>query len=80
MTRPDGLRTLAPAMPLDAALPARLRDLLGAEAVLTAPEDIIPYAFDGTAVLRQMPGCVALPRNTEQVAAVLRLASVVSPK
>jgi glycolate oxidase len=62
-------------MPLDVAFPGRLRDILGAEAVLTAPEDLMPYAFDGTAALRQMPGCVAFARSTEHVAAVLKLAS-----
>ena len=62
-------------MPLDVAFPGRLRDILGAEAVLTAPEDLIPYAFDGTAALRQIPGCVAFARSTELVAAVLKLAS-----
>jgi glycolate oxidase len=62
-------------MPLDATLLARLRDLLGAGAVLTAPEDLIPYSFDGTAAQRQLPGCVVFAHNTEQVAGILRLAS-----
>jgi glycolate oxidase len=49
--------------------------LFGAERVLTAPEDLIPYSFDGTAALRQRPRCVVFPRITDEVAAVLRLAS-----
>jgi hypothetical protein len=31
----------------------RLIQRLGRERVLTAPEDLIPYAFDGTAAFRQ---------------------------
>ncbi|HWI58426.1 MAG TPA: FAD-linked oxidase C-terminal domain-containing protein [Bacillota bacterium] len=52
-----------------------LRGLLGAEQVLTDKEDLIPYSFDGTAALQQMPGCVVFARNTEQVAAILKLAT-----
>lgn len=62
-------------MPPAPSLLARLRNLLGAEHVLTATEDLIPYSFDGTAALREMPGCVVFPRTTEQVAGVLRLAN-----
>lgn len=62
-------------MSLDPALLGRLRQLLDPARVLTAPEDLIPYSFDGTAALRQMPSCVVFPRSTPEVAAVLRLAS-----
>ena len=55
-------------------LATRLRALLGPKAVLTAPEDLIAYAFDGTAALKQRPRVVVFPRNSEQVAAVLKLA------
>ena len=48
--------------------------LLGPEQVLTKQEDLIPYSFDGTAVLRQQPGCVVFPRTAEEVAGVLRVA------
>jgi glycolate oxidase len=49
--------------------------LLGAERVLTAPEDLIPYSFDGTAALKQRPRCVVFAKTAEEVAAVLKLAS-----
>ncbi len=62
-------------MPLDPGLLTSLRKLLGAEHVLTAPEDLIPYSFDGTAALRALPGAVVFARTTEQVAGVLRLAN-----
>jgi glycolate oxidase len=43
-----------------------LRDLRAAfpeSAVLTRHEDLIPYGFDGTAALRQLPGAVVFPRD-----------------
>jgi len=54
---------------------SELRGLVGAEHVLTAKEDLIPYSFDGTAALQQMPGCVVFPTTTDQVAGVLKLAN-----
>ncbi len=51
-----------------------LRRLAGPDNVLTRTEDLIPYSFDGTAALQQMPGCVVLPTSTAQVAEVLKLA------
>src|SRR5262245_59479243 len=53
----------------------RLTTLLGAENVLTGKEDLIPYSFDGTAALKQMPGCVVFARSAAQVQEVLRLAN-----
>lgn len=47
---------------------------LGAHRVLTAREDIIPYGFDGTATLKQLPACVAFPRDAADVSFVLNLA------
>jgi glycolate oxidase len=58
---------------LPAATLAQLRAVVGADQVLTAKEDLIPYSFDGTAALNQMPGCVAFVTSTEQVSAVLKL-------
>jgi len=52
-----------------------LRAIVGDANVLTAQEDLIPYSFDGTAALRQMPRCVVFPQSTEQVVAVLNLAN-----
>src|SRR5690348_13843347 len=62
-------------MPLAQQLISDLRNVVGAKSVLTAPEDLIPYSFDGTAALRQMPGCVVFATNTEQVAAILKIAN-----
>ncbi|MGD0539863.1 MAG: FAD-linked oxidase C-terminal domain-containing protein [Verrucomicrobiota bacterium] len=62
-------------MPLPPTLLARLRNLLGPDNVLTAAEDLIPYSFDGTAALRQMPGAVLMATTTPQVAGILKLAA-----
>src|SRR6185369_5664311 len=53
---------------------AGLKRIVGAENVLTAPEDLIPYSFDGTAGLQQMPGCVVFAKTTEQISEVLKQA------
>ena len=53
---------------------ARLREFIAPEEILFQREDLIPYSFDGTAALREMPGCVVFPRSTDQVSQVLALA------
>ncbi len=52
---------------------AALRKLLGSEHVLTEPEDILPYGFDGTAVLKQRPLAVVFPADAAQVSAIIDL-------
>ncbi|MDB6030752.1 MAG: glycolate oxidase subunit GlcD [Verrucomicrobiales bacterium] len=52
-----------------------LKRLLGHRNVLTQPEDLIPYSFDGTAALQAMPGCVVFATSTEQIRGVLLLAN-----
>ncbi len=39
------------------------------------PEELIPYSFDGTATLQQLPTAVVFPQSTDQVSGVLREAS-----
>lgn len=53
---------------------ARLQSILPGDAILTTREDLIPYAFDGTAALKQLPRCVVFPGSTDEVAAVVRTA------
>lgn len=70
--------TMLPArnpMPLAETILSDLRTCLGLEQVLTSKEDLIPYSFDGTAALNQMPGCVVFARSTKEVSEVLRLAN-----
>jgi len=52
-----------------------LNKILGPENVLTEKEDLIPYSFDGTAALQQMPACVAFAMSAEQVLSVLKFAT-----
>jgi glycolate oxidase len=56
-------------------LVVQLRRILGEKNVLTAKEDLIPYSFDGTAALQEMPGCVVFTSSTSEVAEVLKLAN-----
>ena len=56
------------------ALASRFAEAVGADAVLTRPEDIVPYGFDGTAALKARPAVVVFPKTTDQVAACVRLA------
>ncbi|HJN90171.1 MAG TPA: FAD-linked oxidase C-terminal domain-containing protein [Verrucomicrobiota bacterium] len=62
-------------MALNQSILNKLCDIVGAENVLTAKEDLIPYAFDGTAALKETPGCVAFAAGTEHVSNVLKLAN-----
>lgn len=51
----------------------RLRRLLPADGLLTAPEDLAPYECDALTAYRRRPPAVALPHTEQQVAAVLAL-------
>ena len=53
-----------------------LQALLGPKNVLFEKEDLITYSFDGTASLKNLPIAVALPTNADQVASIVRLASL----
>jgi len=51
-----------------------LTTLLGSENVLHETEDLIPYSFDATAVLKRMPRVVVFARSAEEVSGVLKIA------
>jgi glycolate dehydrogenase FAD-linked subunit len=61
-------------MALSKEVAAGLADIVGPGSLLTKPEDIIPYSFDGTAALRQMPSAVVFPHTTEDVSRCVKLA------
>jgi glycolate oxidase len=61
-------------MPLSQSITDGLTSILGAASVLTKPEDIIPYSFDATAALHQLPDAVIFPRTTDEVARCVQLA------
>ncbi len=52
-----------------------LRDFLKPDQILTDPEDLSVYAFDATAVLHEMPGCVLMAETTSEVSRVLQIAN-----
>ena len=62
-------------MALDQSTLDKLRSVVGSENLLTEKEDLIPYTFDGTAAMKETPGCVVLAANTGQISDVLKLAN-----
>jgi glycolate oxidase len=52
-----------------------LRSIVGSKNVLCEKEDLIPYSFDGTAALREIPGAVVFATTRDQVCAILKLAN-----
>ncbi|MEW6754494.1 MAG: FAD-linked oxidase C-terminal domain-containing protein [Candidatus Latescibacterota bacterium] len=59
---------------MNAELLAALQDFLRPDQVLTSPEDLCVYAYDGTAMLNELPSAVLLPESTDAVSRILRLA------
>ena len=55
-------------------LAKQLRSLLGEEAVLHAPEDIMLYEYDA-GLAKGLPELIVFPQTTEHVSAIVRLAS-----
>jgi len=53
-------------------LVASLRAECSGLEVRDQPEELIPYSFDGTAVLQQLPAAVVFARSTGEVSSVLR--------
>jgi len=62
-------------MALSESLVAELRQRIAPDALLTSTEDLIPYSFDGTAAMTQMPGAVVFARSAADVVAVLEIAT-----
>ncbi len=62
-------------MPSVVELYPSLQAIFSADSLLTSPEDLVPYSFDGTAALQQMPGIVAFAKSTAQVVDLLKLAN-----
>lgn len=56
------------------SLAAALREIVGEENVRTGSAELIAYSYDAT-FQQAIPEAVVLPRSTEDVAAILRLAS-----
>ena len=60
---------------LQASLIESLSGVVGGDAVLTRAEDLVPYSFDGTAVLKTRPSAVVFPQTTTQVSDCVKLAA-----
>lgn len=60
---------------LDEDTLAELRGIVGDEYVLVTDGDVEPYSQDATPLFRARPDAVVLPATTEQVAAILRMAT-----
>ena len=58
---------------MDASIIRQLRKIVGNEAVLDRPEELMLYEYDA-GVDKGRPGAVVMPLNTEQVSRVMRLA------
>src|SRR5260370_32066243 len=66
--------TITPkALFMDASIIRQLRKIVGNEAVLDRPEELMLYEYDA-GVDKGRPGAVVMPQNTEQVSRVMRLA------
>ncbi len=61
-------------MPLSPTVVSALAEIAGSPNVLTRPEDLVVYGFDGTAALKQRPGAVVFPHSTAEVAACVAVA------
>ena len=58
---------------LTATLIAELSAAVGTDGIITGPSQLQTYECDGLTNFRVLPGAVVLPRNTQQVQAVVRL-------
>jgi glycolate oxidase len=54
---------------------SRLEEIVGPNRLLTQLEDLVPYSFDATPVLNQLPQAVVFTRTVEEVIALLKLAN-----
>jgi glycolate oxidase len=51
----------------------RLRDLVGPDALLTSPSDLLVYECDGFTIEKNKPDVVVFPTSTEQVVQIVKL-------
>ena len=61
-------------MGMDPRLLDELKKLLGADAVLHRPEDLLLYEYDGSVEVAR-PNCVVFPRTTSDVAGIVRISN-----
>src|SRR5437016_9668153 len=49
----------------------RLRHVVGADAILTSPSDLLVYECDGFTIEKNKPDVVVFPNSTEQIVAIV---------
>src|ERR1700730_15218982 len=59
-------------MPANSNLIERLRDIVGREAILTSPSELLVYECDGFTIEKNKPDVVVFPTATEQVVRIVR--------
>jgi glycolate oxidase len=62
-------------MTLPDSIISQFSAIVGAANVLTKQVDTLPYGFDGTAVIKQMPGAVVFPKSTAAVSECVKIAA-----
>jgi glycolate oxidase len=60
---------------INASLSEKLGRVVGKANVLTSPEEMVAYSYDGTNMWSHRPDVVVLPSNTDQISSILKLAS-----
>src|SRR5271165_2770727 len=50
----------------------RLRDIVGRDALLTSPSDLLVYECDGFTIEKNKPDVVVFPTSTEQVVQIVK--------
>lgn len=53
----------------------KLKSIAGRENYFDSPEDKIAYSYDGTPLLQQLPQAILIPRTTQQISEILRVAN-----
>src|SRR5271154_1857622 len=67
-------RLISPRNTMDSRVITDLKKLLGAEAVLHRPEELLLYEYDGSVEIAR-PNCVAFPRTTSDVVGIVQIAN-----
>ncbi len=62
-------------MPTQVEVARILSGIFPPEAILTSREDLVPYSFDGTAALQQMPAVVVIAQTVDEVSRLLTAAN-----
>ncbi len=61
-------------MPSNQEIISAMKNIFPADRVLSDPEDLVTYAFDGTPNLNALPAVIVYPVNTQEVSAVMKWA------